>query len=60
MLYKMDCALCFEMNTTQMSKNFDQMSIIGFQFYFVETSKSQCEKMESNDEYCPNTSATCV
>ena len=36
----MDFALCFEMDTTQMSKNFDQMSIIGFQFYFVETSKS--------------------
>ena len=36
----MDFALCFEMDTTQMSKNFDQMSIMGFQFYFVETSKS--------------------
>ena len=36
----MDFALFFEMDTTQMSKNFDQMSIMGFQFYFVETSKS--------------------
>ena len=36
----MDFALFFEMDTTQMSKNFDQMSIIGFQFYFVGTSKS--------------------
>ena len=36
----MDFALFFEMDTTQMSKNFDQMSIIGFQLFFVETSKN--------------------